>query len=124
MSSYRTTSPQDLGSAEARRSSRSFLVFLAWIGAELAAYAALILVASDTAPRNCGGLCFSPRGTLILLGMMFGLFVLVGQLIIGLLLTTAFTRRRMTSLAAGSAAFFTTLVLSALVITGLAITQR
>jgi hypothetical protein len=99
-------------------------VFLGWIGGELAAYGALILMASDTAPRNCGGLCFSPRGTLILLGMMFGLFVLVGQLIIGLLLTTAFNRRRMTSLTAGSTAFFITLTLSALAITTLAVTQR
>lgn len=124
MSSHPTTSPRDLGDAEARRSSRSFLVFLGWIGGELAAYAALILVASDTAPRNCGGLCFSQRGTLILLGMMFGLFVLVGQLIVGLLLTTAYDRRRMTSLAAGSAAFFTTFALTALVVALLAVTQR
>ncbi|WP_020391008.1 hypothetical protein [Kribbella catacumbae] len=123
MDNERPASVQGLKDAEDRRASNSGLVFLGWIGLELAAYAVLVLTASDEAPRNCSGLCFSDRGTLVLLGMMFGLFVLVGQLIVGLLLTKAYNRRRMTSFATGSAAYFTTFILASLVLTLLAVAR-
>ena len=123
MNSYRPASAQDLQHAGARQSPHSFLVFLGWIGVEVAAYAVLVLTASDESPANCSSLCFSPRGTLILLGMMFGLAALVGQLIVGLLLTRVSTRRRMSPLAAGSTAFFITFALTALVLGLLAVTQ-
>lgn len=123
MDTHGPVSVQDLQHAEVRRSSRGFLVFLAWIGVEVAIYAALVLTASDETPPSCSGLCFSTRETLILLGMMVGLAALVGQLIVGLLLTGAFTRRQMSPLAAGSAAFFTTFALTALTLALLAVTQ-
>lgn len=107
MSNYRPASVQQLKDAEDRRASNSGLVFLGWIGLELAAYAVLVLAASDATPPRCTGFCFSDRGTLVLLGMMFGLYVLIGQLIVGAFLTMAYNRRRMTSFATGSAAFFT-----------------
>lgn len=123
MDTHGPASGQDLQHAEVRRSSRGFLVFLAWISAELAVYATLVLAASDETRPNCSGLCFSDREILILLGVMFGIAALVGQLIVGLLLTGAFTRRQMTPLAAGSAAFFITFALTALILALLAVTQ-
>ncbi|WP_433007477.1 hypothetical protein [Kribbella sp. CA-294648] len=123
MDTYRPASGHDLQHAEVRRSSRGFLVFLAWIGAELVIYAALVFAASDETRPNCSGLCFSDRELLILLGMMFGLAALVGQLIVGLLLTRVYHRRRMTPFAAGRTAFFITFALTALVLGLLAVTQ-
>jgi hypothetical protein len=117
------TDRQQLQDAEVRRSTRSYRVFLAWVGAELAAYAAAILLASDETPQGCTGLCFSDRGLLILVGMMFGLPTLAGQLIVGLLLTNRYNRRQLTPLATGTAAYFTTLTLAAAAFIVLAMTQ-
>ena len=108
MNNYRPAGVRTLKDAEDWRRSNSFLVFLGGVGLELVAYAALVLAASDTSPAHCSSLCFSDRDLLVLLGMMFGLFVLVGQLIIGMLLTSAYNHHRMTSFSTGSAAFFTT----------------
>ncbi|WP_328327097.1 hypothetical protein OHA70_00075 [Kribbella sp. NBC_00382] len=98
-----------------------YRVFLGWIGVELAGYALLVLFASDEPNSGCVGLCFSDQGMLVLLGMMVGIFVLIGQVIVGLLLVKAYNRRRMTPLATGSAAFFTTFAVVVLIFGALAV---
>jgi hypothetical protein len=107
---------QEHKDAEDRRASNSYLVFLGWIGVELVGYAAVVLSASGVTPANCTGLCFSPRDFLVLLGMMFGLWLLLGQVIVGMLITTAYNRRQMTSLSTGSLSFFATFAIVAVII--------
>jgi hypothetical protein len=95
---------------------RSYLVFLGWIGAELAGYALLALLASNEPPDTCSGLCFSDRGLILILGMVFGLLTLAAQLIVGVPLTKMYGRRGMRARGAGTAAFFTTFGVIALVL--------
>jgi hypothetical protein len=104
--------------AEDRQASNGYLVLLGWLGVELVGYAVLVLSASDEAPLGCTGLCFSPQDFLVLLGMMFGLPILIGQLIVGMLLTAAANRNEWGSFAAGSAAFFTTFLVVAVIAGG------
>lgn len=99
----------------------SYRVFLGWIGLELAGYALAVIFASTEPNSGCTGLCFSDQGLLVLFAMTLGIFVLGGQVLVGLLLTKSFDRRRLTPLAAGSAAFFVTFVVVALVLTFLAV---
>jgi hypothetical protein len=120
MNSYRPPAAQDAEDAEDQRASNSYLWFLGWVGVEVVGYALLVLFASDET-RACSGFCFSPQGTLVLLGLVFGLPALVGQLVVGGLLTVTYNRRRMTSLATGSASFFTTFAILVLVFGGLAV---
>jgi ABC-type molybdate transport system permease subunit len=117
MNSDRPSAVHDLEDAEDRRASNSYLVFLGWIGVQLAGYALLVLSASDASLVNCTGLCFSSRDGLQLIGMVFVFPLVLGQVIVGMLLTVAYNRGRMTSLATGSASFFTTFAVAA-VITG------
>ncbi|MEV8375909.1 hypothetical protein AB0P21_24440 [Kribbella sp. NPDC056861] len=120
MSSYRPSATQDL---EDRRASRSYRVLFGWLGLEVVGYALAVLLASDEPTSGCSGLCFSPQGTLVLFAMVFGVFVLGGQVIVGMLLTKIFNRNRLGSFANGTAAYFITFVVAALVLTVLAVAQ-
>jgi hypothetical protein len=120
MSSYGPSVTQD---REARRASASYRVFFGWVGLEVAGYALAVLFASDEPNSGCSGLCFSDQGTLMLFGMIFGVFVLGGQVIVGLLLNKSFNRNRLSSFVNGSAAFFVTFVVAALVLGFLAVAQ-
>jgi hypothetical protein len=115
MNSDRPSAVHDLKDAEDRRASNSYLVFLGWIGLQLAGYALLVLSASDVTPMNCTGLCFSPRGDLQLIGMVFVFPLVLGQVIFGMLLTAVYNRKQMTSLATGSLSFFATFVVAAFI---------
>ncbi|GAA0927165.1 hypothetical protein GCM10009554_07930 [Kribbella koreensis] len=112
MNSDRPSAVREAQDAEDRRASNSYLVFLGWIGIQLAGYALLVLSASDVSPMGCTGLCFSPRGTLMVIGMAFVAPVVLGQVAMGLLLTVVYNRKRMTSLATGSLSFFATFVVA------------
>lgn len=121
MNNYRPPTVQAIKDAEDRRASTSYLAFLGWVGAELAGYALLVMLASDRTSPGCSGFCFSPQGTVVLLGLIFGIPALIGQLIVGMLLTVAYNRRRMTPFATGSASFFTTFAVIVLILGGLAV---
>ncbi|MEV6416947.1 hypothetical protein [Kribbella sp. NPDC051718] len=108
MNSDRPSAVREVEDAEDRRASNSYLVFLGWIGIQLAGYALLVLSASDVSPVGCTGLCFSPRGVLEVVGMTLVFPVVLGQVIVGMLLTVVYNRKQLTSLATGSASFFTT----------------
>jgi len=118
MDSYGPSAAQQL---EERRTSRSYRIFFGWVGAEVAGYAVAILLASDEPNSGCTGLCFSDQGMLALFAMVFGVFVLGGQVIIGLLLTKSFNRKRLSSFATGSAAFSITFILASLILGFLAV---
>ncbi|MFI5712013.1 hypothetical protein [Kribbella sp. NPDC051620] len=115
----------DRGSAvremEDRRTANSFLVFLGWVGIQLAGYALLVLSASDASPVNCSGLCFSSRGSLVLIGVVYVFPLVLGQVIVGMLLTVAYNRKQLSSLATGSASFFTTFAVVLLICGALAV---
>jgi hypothetical protein len=115
MNSDRASAVHDLEDAEDRRASNSYLVFLGWIGIQLVGYALLVLSASDVTPVNCSGFCFSPRGQLQVIGMVFVFPLVLGQVIVGMLLTVAYNRKQLTALATGSASFFTTFAVVAFI---------
>ncbi|GAA0927160.1 hypothetical protein GCM10009554_07920 [Kribbella koreensis] len=102
--------------SKTKQMSSGYLVFLGWVGVELAGYALLALLASDEPPATCSGLCFTDRGLILLLGMMFGVLTLGVQLVVGVPLTRMYGRRGMRPRGAGSAAFFTTFGVIALVL--------
>jgi hypothetical protein len=116
MNSDRPSAVHALEDAEDRRASNSYLVFLGWVGLQLVGYALLVLSASDVSPVGCTGLCFSPRGVLEVVGMAFVFPLVLGQVIVGMLLTVAYNRKQMTSLATGSASFFTTFAAVAFIV--------
>jgi hypothetical protein len=106
---------------KAQQVSSGYLVFVGWIGVELAGYALLAVLASDEPPATCSGLCFSDRGLILILGMMFGVLTLGVQLVVGVPLTKMYGRRGMRPRGAGSAAFFTTFGAIAVVLGALSV---
>ncbi|NEA33690.1 hypothetical protein [Streptomyces sp. SID13031] len=99
----------------------SYRVFFGWVGLELAGYVLAVVFASDEPNSGCTGLCFSDQGLLVLFAMTFGVFVLGGQVLVGLLLTKSFDRSRRSPFVTGSTAFFITFIVVALVLTFLAV---
>jgi hypothetical protein len=110
MNSQQPSTAPEWKAAEDRRATNGYRVFLGWIGLELVGYAVLLLSASDVRPMGCTGFCFSPRGVLLVVGMALGFPVLLGQVIVGMLLTMLANRNQWGSFAAGTVAFFATLL--------------
>jgi hypothetical protein len=89
---------------------------LGWIVVELVGYGLLVAFASDQQSSTCTGLCFTERDLFIFLGLAFGLWILPGQLVLGLVLTAGYRRGGMSPFGAGTTAFFATVVAAACVI--------
>ena len=111
-------------SARAPRPSNGTAAFMGWIVAELSGYGLLAVLASDQQSSTCTGLCFSEREIIVWLGLVFGFWVLLAQVILGLALTARFHRGGMGPVAAGSAAFFSTLAVVVAVIGFLVAAQQ
>jgi hypothetical protein len=85
-----------------------------------------VALASDQQPYGCesGDWCFSARELLLFLGWMFGFYILLAQLILGLAVTALLNRLKMSSFATGTTGFFTTAAGIALVLAYLALGSR
>ncbi|HEY0616703.1 MAG TPA: hypothetical protein VGD15_03915 [Kribbella sp.] len=108
------------------RTSNSVVVFLGWIAASLVVFGVVVALASDQQPYGCesGDWCFSDRELLLFLGWMFGFYILLAQLILGLAVTALLNRLKMSSFATGTTGFFTTATGIALVLAYLALGSR
>ncbi|WP_020391010.1 hypothetical protein [Kribbella catacumbae] len=115
MNNYRPPAVQTGTDTEDRRASNSYLVFLGWIGIELTPFAIVLLSACGATLAPWHDRCW--RDMSLLYGMA-SIPALIGQLIVGWLLTMAYNRRRMTSFATGSAAFVTSLAIVAALYVG------
>ncbi|WBQ07320.1 hypothetical protein [Kribbella sp. CA-293567] len=120
MDSYRPPATPEL---ENRRTTASYRVFFGWLGLEVLAYALAAVFASDESDTGCTGLCFTDQEMLVFLAMLVGAFVLGGQVIVGMLLTRSFHRHRLNPFAAGTASYFLTVLLAAVVLVSLAVVQ-
>ena len=99
------------------RMSNSYLVFFGWLAASVAGFGIAVLRASDDPPPLCQstgfGSCWSDRDELIFLGWVFGFWLLLLHLLVGLIVTANLNRRDWSSFGTGTVAFFTSALVPA-----------
>ncbi|MGW6279353.1 hypothetical protein [Kribbella sp. NPDC055071] len=102
---------------EDRRRAGSYLVFVGWLAALIAAFGVIVLLTPGRTPLNCQstgfGSCWSDRDRLVLLGWILGIPGAGIEFVVGLLVTAAYNRAGWASFWTGTAAFFASLPLAA-----------